>query len=1078
VLRVELSATCSEAELRAEGHSVLLYLSDGAAVVAWDSGHRVRGACDAQPWTPQQAMSASLTHLLTAPSELRARERSVPLAVGLVRSTDRTEVIRRLSRLGVEVQWVETSGRLAEIGLLVGPKLLGAVADELTSWSGLVWADVLGGARLFNSSSAWHCQSGEPGATPVFAAGLRGQGQIVGIMDTGIDIDMCFFADSDLGDPPSNGDSGTDTDPAQRKVVAVDFYWDQDWPSPGPLDWDDQGHGTHVAGSVAGDDGADGVHSGNDGMAPAAQLVIQDGGYQTNDCADLPGLGCPLQSLAPVLQQAYDQGARLHSNSWGDEENIAPYNRYTERSADVDRFMWHNPEMLVLFAAGNSGPSLDTVSSPSTAKNAVSVGAGDHGDEDPACLAYFSSRGWTHDGRIKPDVVAPGSSVISANSDGDVASDNCGVTTKSGTSMACPTAAGLGALARQYLTDGLHPLLAADPRFGFEPSGALVKALLIASARDIHDECSSVDPVPSRDQGWGRIQLDRALAFPGSGHRLLLQERPAAFSAGSDPADVTQIEVATSGRLKVVLVWTDPPSTSVASTNLINDLDLTVTGPDGTFVGNAFADGVSVAGGAADRLNNVEVVLLPDATAGSWTVSVTPHAVPVAPQGYALVAVGSVAGCDPAGEPSGVQVTDGGSGALSVSWDPGTGPFEVWRRLWGCGGGGTWEPAGTVSAGSSFLDDQLAHGATYGYTVAKPDSEGWCGHRLSTCVEGTVDGTCSLAPQFAGVGSVDRVSAAACGLTVSWSPASGSCTSDVLYNVYRSTGPDVTADTAHRVATGVSGTEWVDTHVHEGMQYSYLVRAEDVGVAGAGPNGGAEESNPVVRSGVASGPEVVVMLDGGGDGSSALTGDAEWSYDSTVAHTGGSSWVGCQSSGICSSLTTAPLLLEGDEVLELWTRWGIEPRYDGGVVEVRPAGAAQWIQLDLVEGYPDEIRWTSTCGYPDHTPAFSSEGHLAWERYTADLQPWAGQQVEIRWTCSTDSSVIKDGWWLDDIKVSRMGPCSDSADPDCNGLLETAEDVQHLVGVLYGGAACGGEDVDGDGAVDAGDVADVVIALQ
>ena len=96
------------------------------------------------------------------------------------------------------------------------------------------------------------------------------------------------------------------------------------------------------------------------------------------------------------------------------------------------------------------------------------------------------------------------------------------------------------------------------------------------------------------------------------------------------------------GPLKVVLVWTDPPSTSTAAVNIVNDLDLEVEGPDGIFRGNVLVGGVSAEGGVADRLNTVEVVNLPEASAGEWIVRVDPHAVPVDPQGYALAVVGAL----------------------------------------------------------------------------------------------------------------------------------------------------------------------------------------------------------------------------------------------------------------------------------------------------------------------------------------------------------------------------------------------------------------------------------------------------
>jgi len=506
----------------------------------------------------------------------------------------------------------------------------------------VVRADLVGGARLLNAASSWRCQSGEPGVRPFFDAGILGQGQVIAVLDTGIDADHCAFFDAEHGLPPANDDAATTTDPLQRKVIAVDFLWSGDWPDPGPWDWDDHGHGTHVAGSAAGDAGEPGVYDGSDGMAPLARLVIQDGGAAVDACADLPGLGCPVRPLEPVYGQSYAQGARIFSNSWGDAEEAIPGNVYTERTADVDRFVWTHRDAVMLFAAGNSGPEQGTVLSPSTGKNVISVGAAVHGDEEPPCPAWFSSRGPTDDGRIKPDIVAPGQGVWSAASDGVVSSGNCGLVPMSGTSMATPTAAGLAALVRQYLEEGRAPDGVPRPERGLEPSAALVKAVLVAAAVDMRElGCAEVEPVPSPDQGWGLVQLDRALPLPGSGFRLLpLEIDPGLESVGESVS--TTVELEAPGPLQAVLVWTDPPSTPDAVRHLVNDLDLVVRGPDGEYAGNVFADGASVPGGDPDRLNTVEVVRLPEAAAGRWTVEVRAAALGHGPQPFALVITGRV----------------------------------------------------------------------------------------------------------------------------------------------------------------------------------------------------------------------------------------------------------------------------------------------------------------------------------------------------------------------------------------------------------------------------------------------------
>jgi hypothetical protein len=379
-------------------------------------------------------------------------------------------------------------------------------------------------------------------------------------------------------------------------------------------------------------------------MAPAAKLVIQDGGFAVDDCGDLPGLGCPMRPLGPMLAQAWSQGARIHTNSWGDEENVAPFNRYTERTADLDRFVWQHPEMLVLAAAGNAGSvGLDTVGSPATGKNLLGVGALGEADREPPCPASFSSRGWTHDGRIKPDLLAPGHVVRSAATDFTVGTATCGDRFASGTSMASPTAAGLAALVRQYFNEGRYPTGSPDVVRAFEPSAALLRAMLIGSTVDVTTlGCSTASPVPSRDQGWGLIELDRALVFPGDDRGLLVVDRAAGFEASTDSGVSRSVIVPDGGELKVVLAWTDPPSTSTAEVNLVNDLDLVVEGPTGTYLGNVFESGVSVPGNEPDRLNNLEVVWLRDAVPGVWRIRVVPHRIQLGPQPWALVAVGDV----------------------------------------------------------------------------------------------------------------------------------------------------------------------------------------------------------------------------------------------------------------------------------------------------------------------------------------------------------------------------------------------------------------------------------------------------
>ncbi len=559
---------------------------------------------------------------------------------------DLKQVVREIRDLGIEsVPGSRENPFFSRIRLLLTDGEIARFREDLARLSDVFWIDLEPRRDLLNDTTIWVGQSGLSAGqtTPIFAHGIFGEGQTVGIIDTGIDPDMCFFRDTTLGLPPTNVcNGGTVANQSQRKVVAVNFLWSTDCSGGiSNTEWDNHGHGSHVAGTVAGDNFANPlIHDTADGMAPGAKLVIQDGGFQTDNCADLPGLGCPVVDLNPLFQQAYDQGARLHTNSWGDKENAAIQNDYSAGSQDVDEFMWNHKDFLLFFAAGNSGPGTAEVSSPSTAKSAVSVGATQRGTNSNS-LSGFSSCGPTDDGRIKPEVTVPGSSIVSASSDNNVVSNNCSTTGMSGTSMATPGAAGLTALIRQYYMDGWYPTGAANAANGFTPSAALLRATLVNSAQNMTGSGTTV--IPANCQGWGRVLLDNALHFASDTRKLFVRD-DASFANGStnQSLNYTLTVISNTQPFKVTLAWTDFPSTPAANPHINNDIDLIVTGPGGTFLGNVFSGGASATGGSADRRNTLEQVLLAAPTPGAYTVTVRSFNVPNGPQPFALVATGDI----------------------------------------------------------------------------------------------------------------------------------------------------------------------------------------------------------------------------------------------------------------------------------------------------------------------------------------------------------------------------------------------------------------------------------------------------
>lgn len=502
-------------------------------------------------------------------------------------------------------------------------------------------------------------QSGSPiGPTTLHDRGIHGQGQIIAILDTGLDYNNCYFAELDNSPPPFNtgtpggGLEWDNVDLSRRKVVAYNFLFScEQYPGrPGcdkPNDLaslDNQGHGTHSAGAAAGDRAPLIAHDYGDSVAPAAKLVVQDGGYVGGDlCTQFPGVGCPAK-LTPIFEQAYRQGARIHSNSWGDRQgklSAPPTANYPQTARDVDAFVYEHPDMLVIFNTGNLGSNAPTppssLSAPGSAKNTLQVGgtrAATSSMNDDV-IAEFTLFGPTRDGRIKPDLVAA-ARVTGANADFDNDPNTCDVGLDLGTSWSSPTVAGAAALVRQYYTDGFYPSGKRTAAHAFVPSAALMKATLIAAARPVlkrrdltTNKTVTALPVPSPEQGWGFPVLDEALYFDGDARRTRVVDVPTANGLARGESRTIRVEARPGTPLKAVLVWTDPPASvrAVGDTTpvLVNDLDLRV--------------GSNV---SSDRLNNVEVMTVENPS-GALDITVTAHSIGFGTrQGYALVVTGDL----------------------------------------------------------------------------------------------------------------------------------------------------------------------------------------------------------------------------------------------------------------------------------------------------------------------------------------------------------------------------------------------------------------------------------------------------
>ena len=408
---------------------------------------------------------------------------------------------------------------------------------------------------------------------------------------------------------------------------------------------DEHSHGTHVAGIVAGNGATGETDDAGQrwglGVAPGAHLVVQR-------IFDGAGDFRPPSSNAKLTQDAVRNGAYIGSNSWGDDTA----GQYDLSAAEFDALVRDaDPDVpgeqayVLEFSAGNAGPAPQSIDSPAVAKNVIATGATQNNryefplyGEGQEVMADFSSRGPAEDGRIKPDVTAPGTWIASLRS--VFADDNNAWSPISdrymyqgGTSQAGPHASGAAAVAVQWYR-ATHA--------GATPSPALVKAMLINSAEDMGtavipdpgdpfggspDSGGSIvvgdtRPVPNNDEGWGRLNLVNLI---DSDRRFEFVDQGSGLATGQ--VFEKRVVVGAGAQLKVTLVYTDVPGLPVAIPALVNDLDLEVLAPDGTlYRGNAFADGESVAGTPeGDRINNVEGVYVGPPPAGEWTVRVRGH---------------------------------------------------------------------------------------------------------------------------------------------------------------------------------------------------------------------------------------------------------------------------------------------------------------------------------------------------------------------------------------------------------------------------------------------------------------------
>ncbi|HEX7673659.1 MAG TPA: S8 family serine peptidase [Bdellovibrio sp.] len=576
-------------------------------------------------YSPQFKISSELNTL-----NVFNKDEVISLTIHIFRASESSKILRQLLQLNPQVELEDIQGAhlvissarkfIPQIAALKGVEHLEAtphmelydfsVNDAQASSDYSTLTGFEDGTKVIGMSEAW-------------SQGFTGKNQIVAMADTGVDSGDTSTIIPDL--------QGAIKDGAAFGLRATSWM-------------DPMGHGTHVAGLLVGR----GTLSGRVVKSSAHDAMLVAEGMWS---PIVKNMTVPSQ-LSVLFDKAYQSGARIHSNSWGSNNNLGAYDT---SAAQVDEWMFKNPDMLVVFAAGNNGSDMDkdgrvdgaSLGSPGTAKNCLTVGASKNrvaqgGVQGPlnkmtdgrtlwsaeplasstmsdteTGLAPFSSRGPTRDGRLKPDIVAPGTNILSTKSHQQGASSlwgffNKDYTWSGGTSMAAPLAASAVTVARQVLVE----------KWGFvNPSAALMKAFMIHSAEDLYPgQFGEIGQAkgqeiltrrPNMDEGYGRVNMANLVNL-GEGTHLIDERKGIA----QDQVMSYEFTVKQSADLYANLVWTDAPASANAAVALVNDLDLELTFPDGHVLASE------------DHVNNLEKIEISGLMPGTYKLVIRGFRIP------------------------------------------------------------------------------------------------------------------------------------------------------------------------------------------------------------------------------------------------------------------------------------------------------------------------------------------------------------------------------------------------------------------------------------------------------------------
>ena len=493
-----------------------------------------------------------------------------------------------LVRMGAHKAWCGVGVCEVELPAQIASSFIASAASD----GRIIWIEPTVEFSLHNAAAA--AASGVLDVSNNATFTLDGSGEMIAIADTGLDQDHPDLSGRVAG---VYTQYGLDSSPADSNT----------------------GHGTHVAVSALGSGQS---NASSTGMAPSADLVM----YALEH--DPTGVFGRIGSIYDLLRDAEQMTARVAINAWGANGN---YGQYSADSRSVDILVHDKPAMLPLFSVGDRGAQgASQITPPSTAKNVLAIGASGTGTTLNT-VATFSSNGPSLDGRIKPDLVAPGVDLCSGRAEEAKTSPGTACaseihangddvyTSLSGTSQATAIAGGVAAMTREFIREevGIN-----------SPSGSLVKAAMINGARDL-----GTANIPNDAEGWGQVDLERTVlpvwdaSSPSTSALTTFMDDNTPLDAGFGL--LYAFEMDASHGVDITLVWSDVAGSANAGqsdSRLVNNLDLVLVDPSGNeWFGNNFANGFTTSGQTSDTINNVERIKIAPGSltqSGQWLVKV------------------------------------------------------------------------------------------------------------------------------------------------------------------------------------------------------------------------------------------------------------------------------------------------------------------------------------------------------------------------------------------------------------------------------------------------------------------------